>query len=230
MLTQSLCRRGQVRTATTLLDEMLHRGIPADPLAYTTVLNALCRKKQLREAYRLLCLMRGRGVSPDIVHYNTVIVGMCREGRPLDACKVIGDMTDSGCIPNAASYAAVVNGLCVSGLFAKAETYLEDMVGKGIVPPLLKTNDAVQNVDHEDLLHSNRNNMDQVRQKMNCKWHPPVPGAVKLNVDAAFKATDDQGAIGVVISDENGRAAIWCWGSDEPGREQYRDLKGKRSS
>ena len=65
---------------------------------------------------------------------------------------------------------------------------------------------------------------------MNCKWHPPVPGAVKLNVDAAFKATDDQGAIGVVISDENGRAAIWCWGSDEPGREQYRDLKGKRSS
>ncbi|KAL5201192.1 hypothetical protein ABZP36_035546 [Zizania latifolia] len=33
ILTQSLCRQGQVRKAATLLDEMLHRGIPADPLA-----------------------------------------------------------------------------------------------------------------------------------------------------------------------------------------------------
>ena len=56
---------------------MLHTGIPADPLPYTTILNALCRKKQLQEAYRLMCLMRGRGVSPNIVHHNTVIVGMC---------------------------------------------------------------------------------------------------------------------------------------------------------
>lgn len=46
--------------------------------------------------------------------------------------------------------------------------------------------------------------MDQEKQKMNSKWHPPAPGAVKLNVDAAFKATDNQGATGVVIRDENG--------------------------
>lgn len=134
ILTQSLCRKAQVRTAVTLLDEMLHRGITADPLSYTTVLNALCRKKQLREAYRLLCLMRGRGVCTDIAHYNTVIVGMCREGRPLDACKIIGDMEESICAPNAVTYATLVTGLCTSGLYDKAQAYLQDMVGKGFVP------------------------------------------------------------------------------------------------
>lgn len=44
--------------------------------------------------------------------------------------------------------------------------------------------------------------MDQEKQKMNPKWHPPAPGVVKLNVDDAFEATDNQGATGVVIRDE----------------------------
>jgi pentatricopeptide repeat protein len=120
--------------AAALLDEMLHMGIPTDPLAYTTMLNSLCRKKQLRGACCLLSLMRCRGFSPVIMHHNIVIVGIRHEGRPLDACKVVGDMVDSGCTPNALTYAKVVSGLCVSGLYDKVEAYLVDMVGKGLVP------------------------------------------------------------------------------------------------
>ncbi|GMH25193.1 hypothetical protein Nepgr_027036 [Nepenthes gracilis] len=129
-LLDALCKKGCVKEATSLFEDMRIRFAPTLK-HFTSLLYGWCREGKLMEAKFVLVQMRNAGFEPDIVVYNNLLNGYATAGKIADAYDLLQEMRRKGCEPNATSYTTLIQALCLMEKMDEAMRVLVDMQARG---------------------------------------------------------------------------------------------------
>lgn len=116
-----LGRRGKLKEARKLFDEMPHR----DTVSYNCMITVYLKNKDLHEAEKVFKAMPHR----DIVAESAMIDGYVKVGRLNDARKVFDNMTER----NAFSWTSLISGYLSSRRIDEASTLFDQMPERNVV-------------------------------------------------------------------------------------------------
>ncbi|KAF2283800.1 hypothetical protein GH714_015975 [Hevea brasiliensis] len=94
-LLDSLCKKGSVKQAASLFEDMRVRFRPSLN-HFTSLLYGWCREGKLMEAKHVLVQMREAGFEPDIVVYNNLLIGYTMAGKMADAFDLLKEREEEG--------------------------------------------------------------------------------------------------------------------------------------
>ncbi|KAM0069100.1 putative tetratricopeptide-like helical domain superfamily [Helianthus debilis subsp. tardiflorus] len=75
---------------------MTEKGVLADVITYSSLIQGLCNFGRETEAARMLMDMEGKGVSPSVVTFNILVDSFCKKGSVKDAELAVQAMVRSG--------------------------------------------------------------------------------------------------------------------------------------
>merc|ERR1712072_872713 len=107
---------------------MFDRGIPADVISYSTVINSCASTGQVQNAAKWLTQMLKEGVAANVQSYSTVVSAFARKGN------VKGDTI---------AYTAVINACGTVGDVKKAEQWLVTMLEERVEPNVVSFNAVI---------------------------------------------------------------------------------------
>ncbi|GAB2269515.1 hypothetical protein Dimus_004432 [Dionaea muscipula] len=134
ILVKALCKKGDMKGALEVLDEMPGMGFVPNVVTYTTVLGGYVQHGDMTGAKKAFGQILDRGWVPDATTYTILMDGYCRNGRFTDAVKVMDDMEDNGIKPNEVTYGVMIEAYCKEKRTGEALNLLGDMLEKKYVP------------------------------------------------------------------------------------------------
>ncbi|KEH35571.1 pentatricopeptide (PPR) repeat protein [Medicago truncatula] len=128
MLIDGICKRGEVKGAQELLDEMKRVGFPpSDMISCNVVLNGFCKTGRLKEALSFVWLIKKDGFSLNRNSYTSLINGFFKARRYREARVWYTKMFEEGIVPDVVLYAIMIRGLSEEGRVGEAGKMLEEM-------------------------------------------------------------------------------------------------------
>lgn len=134
ILTNVLCKCGNVGKAKEFMEEMEVEGFNPDIVTYNTLITGFTRKGKMDEAFYLYKIMHRRGVVPDSITYTLLITGLCQNGRTTEAHRLFHQMLHREVEPDGFMYNALIVGYCNQGKLMKGKLMLQEMIQAGFLP------------------------------------------------------------------------------------------------
>ncbi|RHN69826.1 putative pentatricopeptide [Medicago truncatula] len=170
MLIDGLCKRGEVKGAQELLDEMKRVGIvpcvlsmtsilyscwfpPSDMISCNVVLNGFCKTGRLKEALSFVWLIKKDGFSLNRNSYTSLINGFFKARRYREARVWYTKMFEEGIVPDVVLYAIMIRGLSEEGRVGEAGKMLEEMNQIGLTHDAYCYNVVIQGLCDVGLLN-----------------------------------------------------------------------------
>ncbi|XP_058069173.1 pentatricopeptide repeat-containing protein At2g15690, mitochondrial-like [Magnolia sinica] len=125
-----LCRKGKVKEALEIMDEMERRGLPIDESSLVSLLQACKNSKLLEAGKRVHNHIRRSPSRPSISIYNKLVEMYWKLGSTDDARMVFEEMHER----NLESWNAMLMGLAESGQGDEAMRIFSQMKGDGLKP------------------------------------------------------------------------------------------------
>ncbi|KHN40558.1 Pentatricopeptide repeat-containing protein [Glycine soja] len=117
---EGLCKRGSMKQAFEMLEEMVGRGWKPNVYTHTALIDGLCKKRWTDKAFRLfLMLVRSENHKPNVLMYTAMISGYCRDEKMNRAEMLLSRMKEQGLVPNTNTYTTLVDGHCKAGNFER---------------------------------------------------------------------------------------------------------------
>ncbi|KAJ8447314.1 hypothetical protein Cgig2_013091 [Carnegiea gigantea] len=134
ILVKALCKKGDVKGAIKLLDDMPGMGLIPNVVTYTTILGGYVEKRDMEGAKRIFQMILEGGWVPDATTYTVLMDGYCKVGKLIDAVKVMDEMEENGVEPNDVTYGVMIEAYCKEKKPGEAVNLLGDMLEKKYVP------------------------------------------------------------------------------------------------
>ncbi|CAI0458199.1 unnamed protein product [Linum tenue] len=129
-----LCTERKFEECKLVMFEMKQQGIGANPVIYTTLVDAYFKAGMTAEALDLVREMWDSGAEATVVTFCVLIDGLCKKGMVQEAIDYFTTMPDYGLQPNVAVYTALVDGLCKNNFIEAAVTLFNEMQEKHMIP------------------------------------------------------------------------------------------------
>merc|ERR1711904_726072 len=110
------------------------RGIAADVISYSTVINACASTGQVQNAAKWLTRMLKEGIAANVQSYSTVVSAFARKGNVKGAEQWLLPMLEEGVEPNVVSFNAVIAACVKSNNGDKALEWLDKMRACDVPP------------------------------------------------------------------------------------------------
>ncbi|KAI8561085.1 hypothetical protein RHMOL_Rhmol04G0309300 [Rhododendron molle] len=118
---------GMVDHAVNFLLEMDSKGIPANVVTYTSLIDGLCKHGKWKEATGMLIQMVDRSNSPDVRTVTVLVDALSKQGMTKVAEELLKDMIARGVYPNVVTYSALMDGYSLQGRMDEAMRLLSAM-------------------------------------------------------------------------------------------------------
>ncbi|VAH59973.1 unnamed protein product [Triticum turgidum subsp. durum] len=111
---------------------MLDKGVAADVVNYTIVIDGMCREGSVEKVKGFIDEMERRGAKPNLITYTSLVGGFCKRNRLADAFSIVRKLEQTGVVVDEYVYSILIDSLCKRGDLDKAISLLGEMEGKGV--------------------------------------------------------------------------------------------------
>jgi pentatricopeptide repeat protein len=107
-------------------------GVPADVIAYSTIIHACAKAGEPVRAEEVLKRMEAGGVEPNTICFNEVINAFAENGNLLKAEQYFEAIQQRNLPPSTSTYNSILKACVKSGDVAQAEAWFQKMVSSGL--------------------------------------------------------------------------------------------------
>ncbi|CAI0442364.1 unnamed protein product [Linum tenue] len=139
-----LSRAGEMEKAQYVFDLLVSRGLSADMMTYTMMINGYCRVNCEREACTLLYDMKNKGLEPDIITYTVLLDGALKirsrkkamgiSSNNAEHSILLNELKGMDITPDAVTYTVLIDDRCKTNKFKDAVTLFQEMIDRGLQP------------------------------------------------------------------------------------------------
>uniref|UniRef100_A0ACD5VS16 Uncharacterized protein n=1 Tax=Avena sativa TaxID=4498 RepID=A0ACD5VS16_AVESA len=120
---------------------MLEKGIAADVVNYTTVIDGMCREGSVDKVMGFLDEMERMGAKPNLI--TSLVGGFCKRNRLEDAFSIVRKLEQTGVVVDEYVYSILIDRLCKNGDLDKAFSLLGEIESKGIKVGIMTYNAVI---------------------------------------------------------------------------------------
>ncbi|KAJ9171112.1 hypothetical protein P3X46_019160 [Hevea brasiliensis] len=124
----------RIEEARVLFHSLKDKGIKANEVIYTALIDGYCKAGMIDDADSLLEIMLTEGCLPNSSTYNALIDGLCKERKVKKALLMLENMVQKGVRATVSTYTSFIVAKLKEGDFDHAHRLFAQMISLGIQP------------------------------------------------------------------------------------------------
>ncbi|KZV26111.1 pentatricopeptide repeat-containing protein [Dorcoceras hygrometricum] len=133
-LIHGYCKRGDVKRAYGLLEDLKRKGFLPTEETYGAIIYGFCKQGNFEKVNRILKQMESRGMGVNVQVYNNILDAKYKCGFIREALELARKMIELGCNLDIVTYNSLISNACRDGKIQDAEMLLAETLERGLVP------------------------------------------------------------------------------------------------